>query len=299
MTERLTTGGGKFDRTERAVYFLPTGPDHIGSIAADFTPHLLVALNAIRGPKDWDQFDRLLDRCSLFLDSGVFHLATTHAKAHDLTMDQALSLAPDDVDGWPELRDKWCATVEKYGHRLWGYTELDQGGRERKLETRAWLESLGHRPIPIYHPINDGWEYFDYLAQRYDRICVGNLVQAPGPVRKRLLATIGMRRRQYPGLWIHCLGVAPNPWLVAFPQSSCDASSWLHAVRFPEVKEKSALATVGTMPNEYAYQIGSARDGDRGVEKAWRLCAQRGALLGRTWEMMLNGYERMGVDLCL
>ena len=56
--------------------------------------------------------------------------------------------------------------------------EVDQGGRENKIKTRARLEKMGLRPIPVYHPLNDGWDYFDYLAENYDRICMGNVVNA-------------------------------------------------------------------------------------------------------------------------
>ena len=62
------------------------------------------------------------------------------------------------------------------------------------------LEQMGLRPIPVYHPFNDGWDYFDYLAERYDRICFGNVVQADRETRKRLVATAWERHRKYPHL---------------------------------------------------------------------------------------------------
>jgi hypothetical protein len=51
------------------------------------------------------------------------------------------------------------------------------------------LEQMGLRPIPVYHPFNDGWHYFDYLAERYDLVCFDNVVQADRETRKRLVAT--------------------------------------------------------------------------------------------------------------
>ena len=59
-------------------------------------------------------------------------------------------------------------------------------------------ESLGLKPIPVYHPLLDGWDYFDELAAQYDRICFGNIVQAPAATRIRLLHTLWERHRRYP-----------------------------------------------------------------------------------------------------
>jgi hypothetical protein len=52
-----------------------------------------------------------------------------------------------------------------YADRLSGYTELDQGGRDHKRRTRTRLHDLGLNPIPVYHPFNDGWDYFG--AEQY------------------------------------------------------------------------------------------------------------------------------------
>lgn len=128
------------------------------------------------------------------------------ARAHGLTMDQALSLAPDDIDGFDWLLDRYVRVHDRFADRMWGIIELDQGGADRKRETRAHLRSLGINPIPVYHPMLDGWEYFDELASTNDRICFGNVVQASVPMRHRLLMTAYERKRAYPHLWIHLLG---------------------------------------------------------------------------------------------
>ena len=105
----------------------------------------------------------------------------------------------------------------RYGSRLWGYIELDQGGAVHKRRTRTALEQAGLAPIPVYHPFNDGWDYFDELCARYDRICVGNVVQAPRAIRCRIFATVWERQRAYPDVWIHYLGVTPTPTQIAYP----------------------------------------------------------------------------------
>ena len=101
-----------------------------------------------------------------FIDSGVFNLSTRHAAKHDLTMDQALALAPTEIDGFDELFAKYVRLVTELGDKVWGYIEIDQGGKANKIKTRARLEELGLRPIPVYHPFNDGWDYFGEIAAR-------------------------------------------------------------------------------------------------------------------------------------
>ena len=49
-------------------------------------------------------------------------------------------------------------------------------GAEVATATPAHAEGLA--PMPVYHPLNDGWDYYDELAGSHDRVCIGNLVQA-------------------------------------------------------------------------------------------------------------------------
>lgn len=172
--------------------------------------------------------------CPTFLDSGIFFLTNVHKRTNNTTMDEALALAPEEIDNFEWLFETYCLIVDEFGERLWGYNELDQGGMENKKRTRANLESLGYAPIPVYHPLNDGWDYFDELAQEYDRICFGNVVQARPSVRKRLLATAFERHAKYPDLFIHFLGLTPNDLQMGLPFDSCDSSSWTAPFRFPQ-----------------------------------------------------------------
>ena len=202
--------------------------------------------NSIRREgKEWQAFLASIESgCPTFLDSGVFWLTNQHKKTHGTTMDEALALAPEEIDNFDWLFDVYVEVVKEVGDQLWGYNELDQGGKENKIRTRARLEGMGLRPIPVYHPLNDGWDYFDELAKEYDRICFGNLVQAPPPVRKRLLATAFERHAEYPDLFIHFLGITPNEIQMALPFDSCDSSAWIairkfaHSVRFQASGQK-------------------------------------------------------------
>ena len=188
-----------------------------------------------RDSRNFQELQRMLDTGSpIFLDSGVFNLTNQHMKNHGTTMDEALQLAPEEIDGFSWLLDVYVELCTEFGDQLWGYNELDQGGMANKIRTRTMLEDeYGLAPIPVYHPLNDGWDYFDELATEYDRMCYGNVVQAMGPTRLRLLYTAFERHRQYPDLWIHFLGVTPNQWQYGLSFDSADSSSWTYAFRYP------------------------------------------------------------------
>lgn len=249
--------GGNFDPGARGIIFLASTPSTI-EISSRAHPDKLVAVNELEGStlpivEGW-----LSAGHRVFLDSGIFNLTNEHMRAHPgMTMDVALALAPDQIDGFDSLWGRYVDIMGKYGAKSWGYIELDQGGRENKIKTRTKLEALGLSPIPVYHPLNDGWDYFDYLAKRYDRICVGNLVQAKPAVRKRIMATIAERKRKYPGLWCHALGVSPSVSLLTYPGfDSADASTWLHPVRWGAWHPKADMKRCGTMDNSFLYNVG-------------------------------------------
>jgi hypothetical protein len=231
------TGGGKYDPFEEPVYFLA---GHNITEVAEVHRWNLIAANDIQGDLDVTKEGfggRELSQRSMqgkvLFDSGIFWLTQRHMKAHPgMTMDQALSLPPDEVDGFDALWDVYVKVVQTFEDRLWGYIELDQGGAVNKRKTRAKLEAMGLRPIPVYHPLNDGWDYFDELCSEYDRICLGNIVQANAKTRRHLLATLWERKRRYPNVWVHVLGLTPNELLTVYPTNSCDSSSWVFAVRY-------------------------------------------------------------------
>jgi hypothetical protein len=242
MPDRIATGGS-WDRHEPNVYFIASSPSYNETNGViDFYDHMLFAVNELKTEGDEAFVRHLIDSGkTVFIDSGVFNLTNVHARAHGMTMDQVLSLPPDAIDGFDELFDKYVRIVREIGPRCWGYIEIDIGGRENKIKTRQRLHDLGLNPIPVYHPLNDGWDYFDYLAERYDRICFGNVVQADSQTRKRLVATAWERRRKYPDLWIHLLGLTPYEICNALPVNSCDSSTWISTVRWMQFSTRSAL----------------------------------------------------------
>ena len=289
--------GGVWDPNEDACYFIASDPTSLG-FAIDHTRHLLVAVNAINGDtvlsniKDWTARGH-----HVLIDSGVFNLANEHANRHKLPLEKALGLAPDEIEGFDELFAAYCRIAAALKNDCWGYIEIDQGGRDNKIKTRAKLEAMGLNPIPVYHPLNDGWDYFDELAANYDRICFGNMVQAEPESRKRMLATAWERRRKYPHLWIHLLGYTPNALLNAFPANSCDSSTWLSAVRWPDAfTVRTALQPVSRLPSHFAYdyEIDVYAPGGNGHAKS--MGAYEAHFITATWRALLDEYRRLGCD---
>lgn len=255
----IKTAGGTFDQKNdpKPVYFLAgNAPDT--AHAAPYSDHLLVAVNELLGPGQLKHLESVLDRPGkkVFLDSGIFALTNEHARKHRVSMDEALALSPEEIDGFEELYNRYVYLVRTYEDRLWGYIELDQGGAVNKRKTRAKLHSEGLKPIPVYHPLNDGFDYFDELAESHDRICLGNIVQANYKVRMRLLHTMFMRKQKYPHLWVHVLGLTQTELVWAYPFESCDSSAWLRTVRWSGWTERSCGRVIGSLPKNFQYRLG-------------------------------------------
>lgn len=287
---------GKWDPKGDNRYFIASSPSSLEQVIG-INDNILIALNelsegSLEQVEQWSG-----DGVDIFLDSGVFNLTNEHARKYNVSMDTALALPPDEIDGFDKLFNRYCSVMSRLEGSCWGYIEIDQGGRENKIKTRAKLEARGLRPIPVYHPFNDGWDYFDELAENYDRICFGNIVQANQPDRKRLLATAWERRRRYPELWIHLLGMTPNEWLNALPINSCDSSSWLSGIRWSiHWREEVALKSWGQMPESFFYELGGNAQGPRGRIKATRVGAYQARLLGQNWNAMLAEYRHLGFN---
>lgn len=295
--EMIKTAGNAFAK-EGFAYFLASNVDRLrfGAPAHDY---LLVAVNELNSEKELDHIEGWIKTGKkVFIDSGIYNLAMEHARKHNVSHDVALNLSPQEIDGFDALLKRYVEVIRRFGDRCWGYIELDQGGRENKLKTRKMLEeTYGLRPIPVYHPFGDGWDYFDYLAEHYDRICFGNVVQADRETRKRLVATAWERHRKYPDLWIHLLGLTPNEWLYALPINSGDSSSWLSVVRWSGYKPRVCGASFGELPENFRYELGGDPESESGSRKAVRLSAYGSNIAQRNWRAHLHKLQELGFEV--
>ena len=258
---KKATGGGAFEPDGKFIYFVANFLRDMKQMS-ELANHQLIAVNEIESESDlhflqaWCE----IEGNKLFVDSGIYNLAATHARKHNVSINDALSLAPEEIDGFEALFENYCRTIDFLGEVCWGYTELDQGGRENKIRMRARLEAMGYRPMPIYHPLVDGWEYYDELASGYDRFCFANIGQVSVPAKLRLMATSWERQRQYPGTWIHYLGATASAYTLAFPGQSCDSSSWAAVTRWGRTTETACARIIGDLGYGFAPRHGEVRD---------------------------------------
>jgi hypothetical protein len=297
LKSKIIRTAGKWDPADRPLYF--TASDigtHIR--AGDWDSHPLVAINAIKTTVDRAAIDGFIaDGRHVLIDSGVFELSTQHAAKHDMTMADALALAPNKIDGFDSLYDSYVRTVAELGATSWGYIEIDQGGMVNKTKTRERLEDLGLNPMPVYHPFNDPYDYFDFLAERYDRVCIGNLVQADPATRLRLVATIWERRRRYPHLWVHGLGVTPSDLTVAYPLDSCDSSTWMSSIRWGTFDAKCYTRRAWALGKGFAYDMTEVDHPQRGRKKAAQLSGYDARMMTKMMQVIQRDQERiLGAD---
>lgn len=301
------TSGGRYDPEDWHVYFIATGATQLlrlfePPVEPRLGEYILCAVNELDSKAERAAFRQMIDHgARILLDSGIFNLANTHAKRHGLTHDDALGLAPDEIDGFDHLWDLYCSIVTEYKDDLWGVIELDQGGATNKRVTRARLESEipDFIPIPVYHPANDGWDYFDEVASQYDRICCGNVVQASVPERDRLTMTFWERAGRYPYLWVHLLGYTPTGMTSGVPpQGSCDSSSWLTSTRWLSAdKLRAALHpwTRLTTDDRFTYKRGEDWDAPKGYREGMLLNAYRSRMTHRMWRDIMDEREKAGL----
>ncbi len=167
---------GCWDADDSAAYFQAVNELKVET--KNYTTWILIAVNEMKGKKAEQLPLMFKNGYKVLLDSGVYNLAASHAKKNKISHDKALTTPLEEIDGFESLMLHWKRIVNVHGNDLWGYIELDIGGRDQKIQTRTALEKEGYRPIPVIHPLNDGWDYFDEMCDKYDRLCLGKLVNA-------------------------------------------------------------------------------------------------------------------------
>src|SRR5947209_6356980 len=110
MNNVIRTGGGKFDPQEENVYFIASNTERLDH-GVYMNHHLLVAVNELGGQESLDFFVKAtqINKKKVFMDSGVYNLAMSYARNHKVSMDVALSLSPDEVDGFSDLFERYVS----------------------------------------------------------------------------------------------------------------------------------------------------------------------------------------------
>lgn len=176
-----------------------------------------------------------------FLDSGVFGLAAEHARKHNVSHNEALKTPVEQIEGWASFVAFYVHVCRMYKDSMWGYVELDLGGTYQKIKTRSYLEGLGLKPIPVWHPLQDGLDYGEMLMQNYDRICLGNLVKSDEDTRQTVLRAMAKVKGRKYTTWVHALGLAIVPFALSYPINSLDAMTWMAAMMYPKRQTYSLL----------------------------------------------------------
>jgi hypothetical protein len=296
----IETGGGRFDPAEDFVFFI--AGMNIRN-AASYHPWTLMGVDAVMSESGTEELrERIgVPGAKLMLDSGVFWLATQHAQAHGLDFYEALTVKPTDLKNYDKLLTRYVEVVREFEDDLWGYVEVDQGGADVKRSTRHELEAQGLHPIPVYHPLTDGFEYLDELLDGYDRIAVGNVVMSDAATRRALLGLVWERRRRHSGrVWIHALGYTPNPLFLAYPFNSSDSSSHLYALRYGAsmCMGRASLAQFGTLEDAgYSYDLQAYGDEERGLPKKTALLAWIARSEVEAWRRQWADLTRVLPDL--
>lgn len=217
-----------------------------------YLDNYLRAINAVSGENDVQRIKDHIDLGkNVLIDSGIFDLAKKFSIEKDISLTEAFKINPEEFEGFEKLFDKYVQIIRPLKDRLWGYIELDIGGEKNKTRIRKKLNDLGLDPIPVYHFLSDSEEYFDYLGENYNRICVGNLAQSDHKTRINALCKIEKRRKKYTDLFIHYLGLSLSPYCFMFQIDSCDSSEFSAPVRWNTIKIRSLLNSFSELSKEY------------------------------------------------
>ncbi len=212
--------------------------------AESYFDNFLFALETIDKPT-LEYIEKLLQMGkNILIDSGVYAVVSAYSKKKGVPINRAFTMTPDKIDGFNDLYESYLRIITALKDRVWGYIEIDLGKTEDKIQTREKLERAGLKPMPVYHPLTDPPEYFDYLCEHYDRICVGQLAQTASDIRLKMICHIEMRRKKYPHLWIHYLGITISQYCYQFKIDSCDSSAWSQCVRWGKIDIRSLLKPV-------------------------------------------------------
>lgn len=136
--------------------------------------------------------------------------------------------------------------IEKYArflveHGCTQYANLDAiGDAVQTWKNQEWLESVGLRPLPVWH-ITSPISNLERILENYTHFAIGGMV--PLARQRTNLRTLLDRawtviRPKFP-VKIHAFGMSARWILLRYPWYSADSSTWLSFRKYGQTQDKS------------------------------------------------------------
>lgn len=153
-----------------------------------------------------------------FLDSGAF---TAYSQNREITPQQYgnfLSRYADQLDIYANLDA--IPTGKSLADRA--------DAAERTLNNQTDLESMGLKPIPVFH-MGEPFEYLEYYLDNYEYICLGGLVDSGDyiPFFEKVWGEFLTDGAGRPTHKVHAFGMTSVKYMTMYPWYSVDSSTWL------------------------------------------------------------------------
>jgi hypothetical protein len=243
---------GNWNENSHNLYFTVNIPPKLADTYTNLKNPILYALNNLSNQVL--SFINKQEKREILIDSGVFSLVTETSRKFGTDIVDTFTMPPEEVPNFDKFYKRYVERIGLIKNKAWGYIEIDLGGIEGKERTRKKLQQDNFNPIPVYHFLSDPYDYFIDLANRYDRVSIGNLAFATNYQRSRVLAKV-MEHKLATGKpkWIHALGMAPSDLLYTYPVDSCDSSGWTQGARYGRFIVTAGAEPLGKLSKQFVY----------------------------------------------
>lgn len=187
---------------------------------------------------EWlSRFDKRIAELRSYWELRYFDGHTIPMYGHPFMLDSgAFSALREEVEIRPDVYAKF---LERYGHQCDSYINLDAipkgsgpqakaNSAEETLKNQKYLESLGFKPIPVFHK-GEPDSYLKHYVDNYEYIAIGGLVDSQTHLEffKHIWDKFLTKPDGTPRLKVHAFGMTTVKHMVAYPWYSVDSSTWL------------------------------------------------------------------------
>lgn len=211
-----------------------------------------------------DVYVELLNKVLKELDTPVHVLYSYGMSKRDVSW--VYDINPDisiliDSGAWTVFKQNKIIDVNDYCKWLdkqdvEGYFNLDViGDHIQTRKNQDYMESLGYKPIPVYH-VGEDYSIFDDMCDRYDYVGIGGIAHKRGRMREKYLSELLKRNGS---TRLHVLGVAQRELLERFKDQiySVDTTS-------PQVTQsKGSVMYNGKRQKIFSNRVGYRRFGGK------------------------------------